>query len=92
MGTINSAPFFKEYANQNRAHKLARYLSKKSKRNYEKRVVYASRKEAADAKSRVKGKFSTKQQGQAIISSNALEMTPKKSAYHLSKKESLNIS
>ena len=49
-----------------RKQKIYRYLEKKRRRNYAKRVGYACRKRVADSRMRVKGRFISKSESEKI--------------------------
>ncbi|GFP81098.1 zinc finger protein constans [Phtheirospermum japonicum] len=45
------------FASEGRREKLSRYWSKKSKRNFDRKIKYACRKALADSQPRVRGRF-----------------------------------
>lgn len=46
--------------------KIQRYLAKRSRRNFRKKIAYQCRKTVADSRMRVKGRFVTKREEQAL--------------------------
>uniref|UniRef100_A0A0D3HH33 CCT domain-containing protein n=1 Tax=Oryza barthii TaxID=65489 RepID=A0A0D3HH33_9ORYZ len=61
-GIISSPPFHflqlqGRYSAEERRERIERYRSKRSHRNFGKRITYACRKRLADERARVKGRF-----------------------------------
>jgi hypothetical protein len=53
---------------QERQQKIKKYLEKRRKRRFSKRIHYDCRKRVADQRIRIKGRFITKEQAYALVS------------------------
>lgn len=63
-----------EYLMEDRKAKVERYLYKRSMRNWGKKISYICRKQVADARLRVKGRFVTRLQASEILGMDTSEM------------------
>ena len=55
------------YPSESRRDKVERYLRKRKNRNWNKKISYKCRKEVADSRLRVKGRFVTRQQATRLL-------------------------
>lgn len=64
-----------DYALETRRDKVERYLRKRKNRNWNKKISYKCRKEVADSRLRVKGRFVTRQQANRLLGINTSGMS-----------------
>jgi hypothetical protein len=58
-----------------RTYRLANYISKKPRRNFDKKIVYTTRKTVADRRIRFKGKFINEYQAREMLGLTGQEQT-----------------
>lgn len=63
------------YPFETRREKVERYLKKRKNRNWNKKISYKCRKEVADSRLRVKGRFITRQQANKLLGINTTGMS-----------------
>lgn len=64
---ISTEPAIPSYADETREDKLRRFLMKRKKRNWIRKVYYDCRKKVADSRLRIKGRFITRVQAEQIL-------------------------
>ncbi len=64
-----------DYLKQTRTIKVQRYLIKKQRRNWRKKISYFCRKQVADARLRIKGRFITRDQVKKMFNIDTTNLT-----------------